>query len=161
MTLQLLSELRSAAATLRRPGGATTDRICAELMERAAKALATLQRAPLPATAVTDLLPMLQDGWTVEDYGTWAIRAAERAHGIGGEVAIPPPPDWADAPAGYHYRAMDSDGRWWWFVHRPYTETLGDYDGWDSDDGSREVRGQCFYPGWANTLEERPEVTDV
>lgn len=82
MTLQLITELRSAAATLRRPGGSTTDRISAELLERAAQTIAVLQRAPLPATAVTALLPMMQDGWTLEDYGTWAIRAAERAHGI-------------------------------------------------------------------------------
>lgn len=77
MMTQLLSELRSAAATLRRPGGTATDRISAELLERAAQTVAVLQRA------VTDLLPMMQDGWTLEDYGTWAIRAAERAHGIG------------------------------------------------------------------------------
>ncbi|WP_369040006.1 hypothetical protein [Stenotrophomonas maltophilia] len=82
MTLQLITELESAAATLRRPGGTTTDRISAELLERAVHAIAVLQRAPLPATIVTDLLPTMQDGWTLEDYGTWAIRAAERAHGI-------------------------------------------------------------------------------
>ncbi|WP_152906719.1 hypothetical protein [Stenotrophomonas maltophilia] len=153
-----MAELRSAAATLRQPGGTTTDRISAELFERAAQTIAVLQRAPLPATTVTDLLPIMQDGWTPEIYGTWAIRAAERAHGIGTNVPNPPPPSWAEAPDGYNYRAMDSDGRWCWFKRRPYTETFGSNDGWDCDEGIREARGLSFYPGWAETLEERPGV---
>lgn len=161
MTLQLITELRSAAATLRRPGGTTTDRISAELLERAAQTITVLQRAPLPATTVTDLLPIMQDGWTLEIYGTWAIRAAERAHGIGSHVPNPPPPNWADAPAGYNFRAMCSDGQWLWFKDKPYTETFGRYDGWDSDEGIREARGLNFYAGWESTLEERPGVTDV
>lgn len=157
MTLQLITELRSAATTLRRPGGTTTDRISAELLERAAQTIAVLQRAPLPATTVTDLLPIMQDGWTLEIYGTWAIRAAERAHGIGSHGPNPPPPSWAEAPDGYNYRAMDSDGRWYWFKDRPYSETIGNCEVWDSEDGYREVRGLHFYPGWAETLEERPQ----
>lgn len=88
MTLQLITELRSAATSLRQLGGTTTDRISAELLERAAQTIGVLQRAPLPATAVTALLPMMQDGWTLEDYGTWAIRAAERAHGIVGRSHV-------------------------------------------------------------------------
>lgn len=158
MTLQLITELESAAATLRRPGGTTTDRISAELLERAAHAIAVLKRAPLPATIVTDLLPTMQDGWTLEDYGTWTIRAAERAHGIGGEPPNPPPPTWAEAPHGYNFRAMDSDGRWCWFKSRPYTETLGTHDGWDSNESIREARGLRFYSIWNETLEARPEV---
>ncbi len=160
MTLQLITELRSAAATLRLPGGTTTDRISAELLERAAQKIALLQRAPLPATTVSDLVPMKQDGWSLEGYCTWAVRAAERAHGIGGEPPNPPPPTWAEAPHGYNFRAMDSDGRWCWFKNRPYTETLGTHDGWDSDESIREARGLHFYPGWANTLEARPEVAN-
>ncbi|MCR1535862.1 hypothetical protein NR511_10425 [Stenotrophomonas maltophilia] len=158
MTLQLITELRSAAAALRRPGGTTTDRISAELLERAAQALAVLQRAPLPATTVTDLLPDMRDDWTPEIYGTWAIRAAERAHGIGTTIPNPPPPSWAEAPDGYNYRAMDSDGRWYWFQDRPYSETIGNCEVWDSEGGYREVRGLNFYPDWADTLEEHPEV---
>ncbi|MFK3845773.1 hypothetical protein [Stenotrophomonas sp. NPDC078853] len=160
MTLQLLSELRSAAATLRGPGGTTTDRISAELMERAANALAAVQRAPLPATDIVELLPSMQDGWSLENYGTWAIRAAERAHGIGGDAPNPRPPSWVEAPEGYNYRAMDSDGHWHWFNQRPYTETLGDYDGWDAEDGIREARGLRFYPSWKDTLEVRPAASD-
>lgn len=152
-----VAELRSAAATLRQPGGTTTDQISAELLERAARTIAILQRAPLPATTVTGLLPTLQDNWTPEDYGTWAIRAAERAHGIGSHVPNPPPPAWSEAPDGYNYRAMDSDGRWCWFKHRPYTETFGSYDGWNSDFGIREARGLSFFPGWGETMEERPQ----
>lgn len=152
-----MAELRSAAATLRQPGGTTTDRISAELLERAAQTIAILQRAPLPATTVTGLLPTLQDGWTPEDYGTWAIRAAERAHGIGTAIPNPPPPSWAEAPDGYNYRAMDSDGRWYWFQDRPYSETIGNCAVWDSEGGYREARGLHFYPDWAETLEERPQ----
>ncbi len=160
MTLQLITELRSAAATLRRPGGTTTDRISAELLERAAQTIAILQRAPLPATTVSSLLPTLQDGWTPEDYGTWAIRAAERAHGIRTNIPNPPAPSWAEAPDGYNYRAMDSDGRWCWFKRKPYTETFGSYDGWDCEEGIREARGLYFYPNWKETLGERSEAAD-
>lgn len=158
MTLRLITELRSAAATLRRPGGTTTDRVSAELLERAANTIAALQRAPLPATTVTDLLPIMQDGWTMEDYGTWAIRAAERALGICSDVPNRPPPSWADAPQGHNFRAMDSDGHWHWFKQRPFTETFGSFDGWDAEQRIREARGLAFYPDWKQTLEERPEV---
>lgn len=153
-----LAELRSAAATLRRPGGTITDRISAELIERAAQTIAARQRAPLPANAVTDLLPMMQDGWTLEDYGTWAVRAAERAHGIGGDAPNPAPPSWAEAPNGYNFRAMDSDGHWCWFKDRPYPEMVDGHGCWDSDEGLRQARWLRHYPGWNRTLETRPEA---
>lgn len=158
--VDLVAELRSAAQTLRIPTGSPwphQDTITAELIERAAAAIELLQRAPLQATTVTGLLPTLQDGWTLEDCGIWAIRAAERAHGIGTNAPNPPPPRWDEAPEGYNYRAMDSDGRWCWFKHRPYAETFFSYEGWDSDEHIREARGLNFYPGWAETLEERPQ----
>ncbi len=106
MTLQLIAEVRSAAAPLRRPGGTTTDRISAELLERAAQTLAVLQRVPLPATTVTEFLPDMRDDWTPEIHGAWAIRAAERAHGIG------PTSRTHRRPAGPRPRTATTTGRW-------------------------------------------------
>jgi hypothetical protein len=156
-TKAMRNELLSAAASLCAPGATVVDKLSAELMRRAAQALTTLQRAPLPATAVTDLLPIMQDGWAIEDYATWIVRAAERAHGIGGDFPNPTAPSWAEAPEGYNYRAMDSDGHWWWFIGRPYTETFLKHEGWDSEEGMREARGIQIYPNWKGTLQVRPE----
>lgn len=38
--------------------------------------------SPLTEAAVKDLLPIMQDGWTLAEYGMWVARAVERAHGI-------------------------------------------------------------------------------
>lgn len=48
MTIELITELRSAAKTLRAPGGTSTDRISAELIERAALALESALQPPAP-----------------------------------------------------------------------------------------------------------------
>jgi len=83
--MNIVNELRATARTLRTPTGCllpTKDKVIAALMVDAADAIARERRTPLPATTVTQLLPIMQDGWSLEDYGTWAIRAAERAHGI-------------------------------------------------------------------------------
>ena len=37
---------------------------------------------PLSGEEVADLLPIMQDGWTLAEYGMWVARAIERAHGI-------------------------------------------------------------------------------
>ncbi len=77
------------------------------------------------------------------------------------QPVAPPPPGWERAPAGYNFRAMDSDGRWSWFKRRPYTETLGDYDGWDDIDGVHQARGLAYYPGWQETVSERPDTAQA
>lgn len=122
--LELITELRSAAATLRTPTGdllPAQDRAAAELIERAADAIAMLERAPVSAS--------------------------------------PPPPGWEKAPAGFNFRAMDSDGHWSWFKQRPYQESFGHFDGWDADEGVRPARGVELHPNWRDSLEERPTIT--
>ncbi len=37
---------------------------------------------PMADNEIYDLLPIYQDGWTMQNYGTWIARAVERAHGI-------------------------------------------------------------------------------
>ena len=37
---------------------------------------------PLSDAEVADMLPVMQDGWTLADHGMWVARAVERAHGI-------------------------------------------------------------------------------
>lgn len=161
----LINELRSAAATLRGPAGTATDRISAELIERAANALAGAQRAPLPATAVIALLPIMQDGWSLEDFATWSIRAAERAHGItgnSGKVSLRP--SWEEAPTWAQFLAMDSDGDWFWFEHQPYRERFSGWDGWDVEGGAmtkaNPTQGASIHVGWEDTLQARPAATE-
>ncbi len=173
----LITELQSAAATLRTPTGTLVpaqDRITAELIERAAGALAAAQRAPLPATAVEAEVMVSSEGpetlWIFLDPITANVVGYSEVgpeHARPGErtvvyrrvaLANPPAPSWLDAPAGYDYRAMDSDGSWWWFKNRPYTETFGSHDGWDCDDGLLQARGPTIYPNWKDTLQARPEV---
>lgn len=59
-----------------------------------AAAQEAVMRGPLSPVELRDLLPAMQKGWTIETYATWAIRAAERAHGItssSARVAAPQP----------------------------------------------------------------------
>ncbi|HDS1650393.1 TPA: hypothetical protein QEL68_002115 [Stenotrophomonas maltophilia] len=153
MLLRLPRELRSTATAPSQPGGTATDRISVELIEQEAQTIAVLQRAPLPATIVTDLLPACR---TAGLWRTMAPRQSLEPSALKELAATPPKPprSWDKAPHGYSYRAMDSDRHWNWFKERPYGETLFDYDGWDADEGIRQERGSVFYPGLAETLEE-------
>ncbi len=58
------------------------DEIIRRLIEATAKPRAIAGPAPLTDSQVFDLLPDLQNGWTLITYGLWVARAIERAHGI-------------------------------------------------------------------------------
>lgn len=131
----LLAELRSAAKTLRVEGigNTRTHKLAAELIDRAADAL---------AAAYTN-------AQMIESFRSGFITAHMVCH--------PAPPSWRNAPADAQFLAMDSDGRWSWHSHQPYHETFSGWDGWDSDQGITEVRGHVYFPYWRDTLQKRPE----
>lgn len=134
---QLIAELRSAARTLSMNciTTNTTNKAAAELIERAADALAA---AYTPAQMA-------------ESFRAGLSTARMHDHDVN-----PPAPDWRNAPPEAQFCAMDSDGQWGWYTSQPYTERFSGFDGWDADTGVTEIRGLAFYPNWQATLQERP-----
>lgn len=62
---------------------------------------------------------------------------------------LTPAPNWSDAPEGFNYLAIDSDGQWSGFMRPPYAETLSTWVGWDCVEGVRSARGNAFYQAGA------------
>lgn len=135
---ELTAELRSAAKTLSMNGITTNTihKVAAELIERAADALAT---SYTPAQMA-------------ESFRAGLNTARMHDHDVN-----PSAPDWRNAPPEAQFCAMDSDGQWGWYTSRPYTERFSGFDGWDVDTGVIEIRGLAFYPNWKDTLQERPK----
>jgi len=59
-------------------------------------------------------------------------------------------PNWSTAPDFARYLAMDKDGAWWWFSHKPRAGTSG---WWLL---SRGIGLRASVGDWRDTLEERP-----
>lgn len=59
-------------------------------------------------------------------------------------------PSWVDRPEWANWRAMDSDGEWWWFENEPKQLTFA----WGMQGGRVEFAG-CGND-WTETLEYRP-----
>lgn len=65
-------------------------------------------------------------------------------------------PGWEDAPEWAQWLAMDQDGEWYWFEHRPHSENYT----WQSNSGRLVQDGylpSCRDLDWRETLEQRPE----
>lgn len=62
-------------------------------------------------------------------------------------------PDWKDAPVWAQYLAMDHDGVWWWYEHKPIK--LFGNEGWHVRQG-RSLQASRF-THWGRSLEQRPE----
>jgi len=60
-------------------------------------------------------------------------------------------PDWNDAPEWANYVAMDADGEWFWFAHKPTPHTHM----WGPNGGQCEL-ASATDTNWASTLETRP-----
>lgn len=58
-------------------------------------------------------------------------------------------PKWEDAPEWAAYVAMDKDGVWYWYEHKP---DVDDYQ-WDPK-GGKAMQADC--DDWRETLEQRP-----
>ncbi|WP_242876753.1 hypothetical protein [Stenotrophomonas maltophilia] len=134
---QLIAEMRSAANSLRMNGTSVnaTHKVAAELIDRAADALAT---SYTPAQMA-------------ESFRAGLATARMHDHDVN-----PSAPDWRNAPPEAQFCAMDSDGQWGWYTSRPYTDSFAGYEGWDADTGVTEIRGLAFYPNWKDTLQGRP-----
>ena len=135
--IELLAELRSAAKTMsiKGEGNTLTHNLAAQLIARAADALAT---SYTPAQMA-------------ESFRAGLNTARMHDHDVN-----PSAPDWRNAPPEAQFCAMDSDGQWGWYTSRPYTDSFTGYEGWDADTGVIEIRGLAFYPKWKDTLQERP-----
>lgn len=135
--IELLAELRSAAKTMsiKGAGNTLTHMLAAQLIARAADALAT---SYTPAQMA-------------ESFRAGLSTARMHDHDVN-----PSAPDWRNAPPEAQFCAMDSDGQWGWYTSRPYTESFTGYEGWDADTGVIEIRGLAFYPNWKDTLQGRP-----
>lgn len=63
--------------------------------------------------------------------------------------------DWDSAPPWANFIAMDADGSWWWFEHRPHAGHLA----WINHPGvsgkSERVKGAAF---WRESLVNRPNA---
>lgn len=135
--IELLAELRSAAKTMsiKGAGNTLTHMLAAQLIARAADALAT---SYTPAQMAE------------------SFRAGLKTARMHDRDVNPSGPDWRNAPPEAQFCAMDSDGQWGWYTSRPYTDSFTGYEGWDADTGVIEIRGLAFYPNWKDTLQERP-----
>lgn len=183
MSQDIITELRSAATTLRTPTGCVLpaqDRITAELLDRAADALNAAQVGHVAdGIGFGELLSanFQADTITLRMEPGYQVRAGRHGlfhtqHDIRGQAApaaasstpaqVPPAPRWADAPAWARFVAMDADGQWMWFENHPYPDTeLGSDEPtlWDVDDGRMEaIPSRHRFDGWENSLQERPEV---
>lgn len=176
MSADIITELRSAATTLRTPTGCVLpaqDRITAELLDRAANALAVLAGG----IAFGELLSadFEADTITLRMEPGYQVRAGRHGlfHMQGMQAETAPPaapaapiaqvrPNWNDAPEWARFVAMDADGQWSWYENRPYPETdLGsdEFTLWDADDGRiQPISSGLRFDGWENSLQERPEV---
>lgn len=159
----LITELRSAAATLRTPTGSflpAQDRITAELIERAADALAAPQSEPEilsydPTQARATITVRWPDGVCL-GYDVSRTRYTDN-------LPAPAAPAWSEFPAWVNYIAMDSDGRWHGFGQKPYVEDSfgGLLMGWDVEEGGSMAYRDYNAPhvaGWRESLRERPEA---
>lgn len=135
--IELIAELRSASKTMsvKGVGNTVTHMLAAQLIARAADALAT---SYTPAQMA-------------ESFRSGLATARMHDHDVN-----PSAPDWRNAPPEAQFCAMDSDGQWGWYTSRPYTESFTGYEGWDADTGVIEIRGLAFYPNWKDTLQGRP-----
>lgn len=61
-------------------------------------------------------------------------------------------PDWNDAPEWAQWLAMDENGDWYWFEHKPFSN---DYQ-WLRDKGFFR-KASINTPKWDETLEARPK----
>jgi hypothetical protein len=59
-------------------------------------------------------------------------------------------PEWKDAPEWANYRAMDSNGEWFWYECSP----RGGFKSWLVSEGDRTYAGR--EPYWRGTKEARP-----
>ncbi len=68
-------------------------------------------------------------------------------------------PDWKDAPEWAKWLAMDSDGEWHWYSHKPEPNTTSEC--WLNPDAADGEPPRCQYAGrktneWVEMLEPRP-----
>ncbi len=160
---ELIAELRSAAVTLRTPTGSllpVQDRITAELIERAADAIADLHNEPEifsydPTPARATVTVRWADGVCL-GYDLNRARYTDN-------VPAPAAPAWSEFPAWVNFIAMDSDGRWHGFAREPYVEDSfgGTLMGWDVIDGGAMAYRDYNAPhvsGWRESMQKRPEV---
>jgi len=182
LSLDIITELRSAATTLRTPTGCVLpaqDRITAELLDRAADALKAAQVGRVVGgIAFGELLSadFEADTITLRMEPGYQVRAGRHGlfHMQGMQAQTAPPaaqaapiaqvrPSWDDAPAWARFAAMDADGQWSWYENRPYPDTdLGsdEFTLWDADDGHiQPISSGLHFDGWENTLQERPAPT--
>lgn len=91
---------------------------------------------------------------------TWAaIPAGDAAglHSLAGlkDVLQPPPPSWADAPAGWNWLAQDEDGRWFWYAVQPQLGMAGGI--WRSPRRAQQFAAQGRpNPLWYESCRQRP-----
>lgn len=174
MSADIITELRSAANTLRTPTGCVLpaqDRITAELLDRAANALVVLAGGVafgelLSADFEADTITLrMEPGYQVRAGRHGLFHMLADVQGQAAPAAAPAPqpaPSWEHAPAWARFVAMDADGQWSWYENRPYPETdLGsdEFTLWDADDGRiQPISSGLRFDGWENSLQERPEV---
>lgn len=174
MSADIITELRSAATTLRTPTGCVLpaqDRITAELLDRAANALAVLAGGIafgelLSADFEADTITLrMEPGYQVRAGRHGLFHMLADVQGQAAPAAAPAPqpaPSWEHAPAWARFVAMDADGQWSWYENRPYPETdLGsdEFTLWDADDGRiQPISSGLHFDGWETTLQERPGV---
>lgn len=69
----------------------------------------------------------------------------------------PHAPDWAQAPAGFDWRAQDADGQWFWYSQQPECGWAGGI--WRAHSRRQQPAGQgAPNADWADTLSRRPGV---
>lgn len=61
-------------------------------------------------------------------------------------------PNWENAPDWARYLAMDKDGRWHWYEHKPVAR----FTIWWEHRAGRKQAVPMFYQDWRDTLEEKP-----
>lgn len=72
-------------------------------------------------------------------------------------------PDWKDAPEWAQWLAMDEDGSWGWYSHKPVPEGQDQYGKFwgkasNADQYKRATGGRRdeFHSNWQKSLEPRP-----
>jgi len=66
-----------------------------------------------------------------------------------------PKPSWKDAPEWALWLAMDQDGCWWWYRHKP-KRFEGEWWPREPSFGGVDFSRVDFIEGWEDTLEKRP-----